>query len=89
MCFTLWPALTSISRPEQAEKLYLRSLHIAEAAQGGIDIDTLHIQVLSSVGDLCRRQGRYQEAEPLYQRALVLAEQTLGGRHSYIANHPE
>ena len=85
MLHTLASTYEQQSHLEHAEKLYLRSLHIVEAAQRSVDIDTLHIQALGSVADLYRKQGRYREADPLYQRALLLAEQTLGGRHSYIA----
>src|SRR5207249_8273159 len=49
------------SEPEQAEKLYVRSLSIAEAAQRSVDIDTLHIQALSSLADLYRKQRRFLE----------------------------
>jgi tetratricopeptide (TPR) repeat protein len=36
---------------------------------------------LHNLAELCKNQGRYNEAESLYQRALTICERTLGSVH--------
>jgi eukaryotic-like serine/threonine-protein kinase len=65
-----------------AEKYYLRSIHIRE--QDPAERASL-ARSLSSLGALYRTQGRFDEAEPLYRRALALKQTVHGSDHPGVA----
>lgn len=66
---------TNVSRPKEAEALYLRVL------QGSEKWGSKHIMVLKTLhnlGDLYASLGRFKEAEDSYQRVLTGFEETRG-----------
>ena len=83
---TLATTYDKTSEQLPAERIYLRSLRTVEKAARNADVDTLHIQVLSSLARLFRGQGRYREAEPLAKRALALAEEKSGSRDPQVVH---
>ena len=82
---TLAATYEQTSDPSTAEKIYLRSLRTVEKAARDTDVDTLHIQVLTSLARLYRREGRYREAEPMAKRALALAEERFDSQDPQVA----
>jgi tetratricopeptide (TPR) repeat protein len=57
-----------------AETVSRRAVTIAEQAPPGAERDRLLAEALTCLGDLCRRQARYDEAEAQLQRALGLVD---------------
>jgi tetratricopeptide (TPR) repeat protein len=82
---TLAATYEQTSDPSTAEKIYLRSLRTVEKAARDTDVDTLHIQVLTSLARLCRAEGRYGEAEPMAKRARALAEERFDSQDPQVA----
>jgi tetratricopeptide (TPR) repeat protein len=56
-------------------------LTLAEKAANHSSVAT----TLNNLAELCRLQGKYDQAELLYKRALLYLEQTLGPEHPYVA----
>jgi|SRR5829696_6824816 len=66
-------------RYDEAERLQLRALAIAEERLGPDHLDVASI--LNGLGVIHKYQGRYAEAEPLYRRALGIVDAVLGHDH--------
>ena len=67
-------------RMEEAEKLYRRSLELAEKAQGENHADTAH--ALNNLGAFLKDTDRPHEAEPLMRQAVRIRERSLGPSNS-------
>jgi tetratricopeptide (TPR) repeat protein len=47
------------------------------------------IESLSSLAEVCRFQGKYDDAEQLYRRALTIQEKSFGAGHPSVATSLE
>ena len=77
-------ALSSMSRAQEAEALFRRSLAIRERHFGDESVSVAI--ALDNLTSLLHQQRRYAEAEPLARRSLAIRERAFGPEHLATSN---